>query len=194
MGGVETSVTALLRQWTAGDAGALDQLMPLVYDHLRGLAHRYLSAERQGHTLQSTALVHEAFLKLVSGNVSPKDRGHFLALAARAMRQILVDHARTKHRDKRGGGAVHVTLNEAVMVSGEPSADLLDLEDSLNRLAARDERKAKIVEMIHFGGLTYDETCEVLEISPSTLHREFSLAKAWLVRDLKGTAKPHPEI
>jgi RNA polymerase sigma factor (TIGR02999 family) len=156
------------------------------------LAHRYLSSERQGHTLQSTALVHEAFLKLISGSVSPKDRGHFLALAARAMRQILVDHARTKHRDKRGGGAVHVTLNEAVMVSGEPSADLLDLEDALNRLAARDERKAKIVELIHFGGLTYDETCEVLEISASTLHREFSLAKAWLVRDLKGTVKAHP--
>lgn len=192
MGGVEPSVTALLRQWTAGDQAALDQLMPLVYDHLRGLAHRYLSSERQGHTLQSTALVHEAFLKLVSGNVSPKDRGHFLALAARAMRQILVDHARTKHRDKRGGGAVHVALNEAVMVSGEPSADLLDLEDALNRLAARDERKAKIVELIHFGGLTYEETCEVLEISASTLHREFSLAKAWLVRDLKGTVRAHP--
>jgi RNA polymerase sigma factor (TIGR02999 family) len=190
MGGVETSVTALLRKWTAGDATALDQLMPLVYDHLRGLAHRYLASERQGHTLQSTALVHEAFLKLISGNVSPKDRGHFLALAARAMRQILVDHARSKHRDKRGGGAVHLTLNEAVMVSGEPPAELLDLDDALNRLAARDERKAKIVELIHFGGLNYEETCLVLGISPSTLHREFSLAKAWLVRELKGASRP----
>jgi RNA polymerase sigma factor (TIGR02999 family) len=164
--------------------------MPLVYDHLRGLAHRYLASERQGHTLQSTALVHEAFLKLISGSVSPKDRGHFLALAARAMRQILVDHARTKHRDKRGGGAVHLTLNEAVMVGGEPPAELLDLEEALNRLAARDERKAKIVELIHFGGLTYEETCLVLGISPSTLHREFSLAKAWLVRELKGVSRP----
>ncbi|MCC6540571.1 MAG: sigma-70 family RNA polymerase sigma factor [Bryobacterales bacterium] len=186
MSGTTEAIALLLRRSSSGDATALEELMPLVYDHLRRQAHNYLAGERKGHTLHSTDLVHEAFLKLFANGATAQDRSHFLALAARAMRQILVDHARGKRRQKRGGGAAQVTLHEGVLVSAEPDAALLDLDEALERLAAQDERKARVVELLHFGGLTYDETCLALGISATTLHREFSLAKAWLARDLKG--------
>jgi len=182
------ALAALLRRSSDGDYAALEELMPLVYTHLRRQAHGYLAGEREGHTLQSTDLVHEAFLKLFVNEVTPRDGSDFLALAARAMRQILVDHARGKGRQKRGQGADRVTLNEAVLVSAEPDAALLDLNQSLERLAGKDERKARVVELLYFGGLTYEETCLALDISATTLHREFSLAKAWLAQDLKGAS------
>jgi RNA polymerase sigma-70 factor (ECF subfamily) len=182
------ALTLLLHRSSEGDKAALAELMPLVYEHLRRQAHGYLAGERDGHTLQSTDLVHEAFLKLFVKGGTPRDRSHFLALAARAMRQILVDHARGKRRQKRGGGAAQVTLNEAVLVSAEPHEALLDLDKSLERLAGKDERKARVVELLYFGGLTYEETCLALDISATTLHREFSLAKAWLARDLQGAS------
>jgi RNA polymerase sigma-70 factor, ECF subfamily len=185
-GGDGADVTQLLRRWSSGDESAMDELMPLVYDHLRRQAGKYLSAERPGHTLQATALVNEAFLKLVTGNFEPRDRGHFLALASRAMRQILVDHARARQRQKRGSGGQQVTLDDALAISAMPPEGLLDLDEALTSLAGRDSRKATIVEMLYFGGLTYEEASSALDIAPVTLHRELTLAKAWLARKLKG--------
>jgi len=161
--------------------------MPIVYGELHALARGYLTGERAGHTLQSTALVNEVYLKLAGGQAEPRDRGHFLAIAARAMRQILIDHARGKQRQKRGAAPVAVTLDEAVALSPQLDESVLDLDQALTQLAARDERKARIVEMIYFGGLSHQETAAALEIAPVTLHRELTLAKAWLARKLKGT-------
>ena len=176
-------VTQLLRQWSAGHKEALDQLMPLVYDQLRKLASRCLASERPGHTLRATALVNEAYLRLVDSGTDFNDRVHFFAVAARLLRQILVDHARTQNRQKRGAGAQKLTLDEAVLVAPGQSG-LVELDEALERLEAIDRRKSEVVELFYFGGLTYDEIAAALNISPATVHRELRMAKAWLFTEL----------
>ena len=178
-------VTRLLLDWRAGDQGALAELLPLVEHTLHQIAARQMRGERPGHTLQATVLVNDAYLKLVDASVSWQNRAHFLAVAARIMRNILIDHAKARRRDKRGGGNVRVTLNEADIAITDTEPDILDLEDALARLGAFDERKANVVEMNFYGGMTYDEIAEILGISPATVDRELRMAKAWLYRDLK---------
>ena len=184
------AVTRLLRELSGGNREAFDELMPLVYDHLRRLAARCLSAERPGHTLPATALVHEAYIKLAGGGAEWRDRVHFYAVAARVMRHILVDHARANARQKRGGDAERVPLDEGVVVGAETSLDLLDLDQALGKLAQQDRRKSEIIELLFFGGLTYEESASALGISPATLHRELKLAKAWLYRELNQNPPP----
>jgi RNA polymerase sigma factor (TIGR02999 family) len=179
----EQQVTRLLREWGGGSKEALDQLMPLVYNQLRKLASRCLAAEGPHHTLRATALVNEAYLRLVASDVSFNDRAHFFALAARLLRRILVDHARAQGRQKRGAGAERITLEEAVL-AGPVQPDLVNLDEALDRLAALDKRKSEVVELLFFGGLTYDETAAALRISPATVHRELTMAKAWLYHEL----------
>jgi RNA polymerase sigma-70 factor, ECF subfamily len=181
-------ITRLLARWTEGDEGALTFLTPLIYGELRRKAAYLLRNERQGHTLQATALVNEVFLKL-EGNakVQWQNRTHFFAVAARAMRHILVDYARQHRRDKRGGRAVFVPLDEALAVGPEVSADLLLLDQALDRLMAVDPRKAKVVELRFFGGLENHETAEVLQVSPNTVMRDWNLAKAWLRREMEAS-------
>lgn len=164
-----TEVTQLLINWRHGDQAALDQLMPIVYDELHRLADRYMSRERPDHTLQATALVHEAYLRLVTMDVSWQDRAHFFAVAAQLMRRILVDHARSHQYAKRGGGARKVSLDEATIVSEARAADLVALDDALTSLATMDPRKSRIIELRFFGGLTVEETAEVLSVSPATI-------------------------
>jgi RNA polymerase sigma factor (TIGR02999 family) len=178
------SVTRLLQEWGNGNKDALDQLMPVVYDQLHRLAAKCLRAERPNHTLRATALVHEAYLRLVNADVEYQDRVHFFAVAARTLRRILVDHAKANHRDKRGGGAEKVEFDEAVMVGPQSGSGIIELDLALQRLAERDIRKSEIVELLCFGGLTYDETAAALKISPATVHRELKLAKAFLHREL----------
>lgn len=178
------TVTELLAQWRDGDRSALGELMPLVYEQLRRQADRYMRGERGGHTLQATALVHEAYARMVDMEVSWQDRAHFFAVAARVMRRILVDHAKSVRRAKRGGGAVKVSLDESLFVDQESVSDLVDLDDALVGLAKFDERKAQVVELRYFGGMTYDETAEALGLSVATVDRELRLAKAWLYREL----------
>jgi RNA polymerase sigma factor (TIGR02999 family) len=178
------SVTRLLRQWSAGDKRALDELMPVVYDQLHRLAASCLRAERPDHTLRATALVNEAYLRLVSADVNWDDRVHFFAIAARTLRRILVDHAKSQQRDKRGGGAEKVEFDEAVVIGPQTGAGIIELDLALQRLAGHDPRKSEIIEMLCFGGLTYDETAAALQISPATVHRELKLAKAFLHREL----------
>ena len=180
-------VTELLRQWGSGDRQALEQLMPLVYDQLRKQASRCLRSERTDHTLAATALVHEAYMRLVEVDVAWQDRIHFFAVSARMLRRILVDHARTNKRDKRGGEAAKVPLDEAIVVGPQSSGRVLDLDDALQRLAAHDPRKSEIVELRCFGGLTNDETAAALGISTATVLREMRMAKAWLRRELTST-------
>jgi RNA polymerase sigma factor (TIGR02999 family) len=177
-------VTRLLQKWRGGDHAALDELMPVVYDELRRLAKRCLYSERPGHTLRATALVHEAYLRLMDADVGWQDRAHFYAVAARVLRRILVEYARSHSRQKRGGGEEPVPLDEAVLVGPQASATVLELDEALERLAALDPRKSEIIQMLFFGGLTYDETAAALDISPATVHRELKLAKAWLHREL----------
>ena len=177
-------VTRLLHRWTNGDKAALDELMPLVYGQLRRLAANCLNAEQSQHTLRATALVHEAYLRLVDSELAFNDRVHFYAVAARVLRHILVDHARAAHRHKRGGDAVKLSLDEAILVGAGSPRGILDLDDALKSLADRDPRKSQIVELLFFGGLTYDETAAALHISPATVHRELSMAKAWIRREL----------
>jgi RNA polymerase sigma factor (TIGR02999 family) len=178
------SVTRLLRQWSAGNKSALDELMPVVYDQLHRLASSCLRSERPDHTLRATALVHEAYLRLVSADVAWQDRVHFFAIAARLLRRILVDHAKGLHREKRGGDAEKVELDEAVLIGPQSGPGIIELDLALQRLSQHDARKAEIVEMLCFGGLTYDETAAALQISPATVHRELKLAKAFLHREL----------
>lgn len=178
-------VSGLLKAWRDGEDAALDRLMPLVYDELHALAHRHLQGERDGHTLQTTALLHEAYLRLMGADVPWEGRVHFFAVAARAMRRVLVDHARGVKREKRGGGAAPVTLDENVS-SGAPGADLLELNDALERLAEIDERKARAIELHYFAGLDYEEIAHALGISPATVHRDLRMARAWLQRDMGG--------
>ena len=178
-------VTRLLLDWGDGDESALDRLTPLVHEELRRLAHHYMSLERPDHTLQTTALVNEAYMRLIEQKrVKLNDRTHFFALAAQLMRHILVDHARSRRYLKRGGGAHKVSLDDAMIVSEERSEDLIALDEALKALAAMDERKGKVVELRFFGGLSVEETAEALGISEVTVMREWGLAKAWLYRAL----------
>lgn len=181
------AVTQLLREAGKGNQQAVDELIPLVYDQLRHLAARCLVAERPGHTLRATALVHEAYLRLAGSETDWKDRIQFYAVAARTMRRILVDHARARGRHKRGGGAEQVSLDEAILVGDENALDLVDLDTALSSLAEIDERKSRIIELLFFGGLTTEECAAALDISLATLHRELKLAKAWLYRALTPT-------
>ncbi|MBV8068730.1 MAG: sigma-70 family RNA polymerase sigma factor [Acidobacteriaceae bacterium] len=180
------NVTRLLRAWSGGSREALDQLMPLVYNQLRALAARCLASERPGHTLHATALVNEAYFRLVGADVNINDRIHFYAVAARLLRHILVDHAKAHNRQKRGGGAPRLSLDEACYIGADAPGGMLELNEALERLAAHDARKCEIVEMLYFGGLTYEETASLLNISPATVHRELRMAKAWLHRELSG--------
>ena len=184
----KAQVTRLLESCREGDAGALEQLMPLVYDELRGLAGRQLSRERIDHTLQATALVNEVFLKLVDQrNQSWQNRGHFLCVAAMAMRRILVNHAHAKKAAKRGGGRARVTLDEGAALFEERAEDLLALDTALTKLARVDDTKRQLVELRFFGGLTADEAAEVMGVSTRTVERQWRLARAWLRREIEGS-------
>jgi RNA polymerase sigma factor (TIGR02999 family) len=182
-------VTELLAEWRHGDQVALEKLTPLVYEELRHLAHRYMEGQPPHHTLQTTALVHEVYLRLVDqSRPSFTNRSHFLAVAAKAMRQILVDHARTAQRQRRGAGASKIELDEAALISPEQSGAILDLNDALERLASLDSRAAHGVELRYFGGLNQDEIAEVLKISVVTVRRDWVFSKAWLYKELHGAA------
>ena len=184
------AVTECLIAWSQGDEDALKQLIPLVHEELRRLAKRYMRRERgqrPGHTLQTTALVNEAYMRLIDASqVQWQNRAHFFAISARLMRQILVDYARAQKYAKRGGGAPPVSLDEAATFVVERAPDLVALDDALNALAAVDERKSRVIEMRFFGGLSVEETAEVLKVSPDTVMRDWRLAKAWLLRELCG--------
>jgi len=188
--GSARDVTELLLAWTAGEQGALDQLVPLVYAELRRLAHRRLRAERPGHALQTTALVHEAYLRLVDvKRLHVRKRTEFFALSAQLMRRVLVDAARTRAARKRGGDVLHVSLPAGLADGSGNQADLVALDDALTALASLDARKAKVVELRYFGGLSVDETAGVLHVSPETVMRDWKTAKLWLLRELRqGTA------
>ncbi|HZR57473.1 MAG TPA: sigma-70 family RNA polymerase sigma factor [Terriglobales bacterium] len=177
-------VTRLLQEWGSGNKKALDELMPVVYDQLRKLAANCLRSERPDHTLRATALVHEAYLRLVDSDVTLQDRVHFYAVSARILRRILVDHAKSQNRQKRGGEFEKIPLDESIMISSPADSGVIELDDALKRLAAQDQRKSELIELLFFGGLTYDEAAEALKISPATVHRELTLAKAWLYREL----------
>ena len=181
-------VTALLIAWRDGDESALARLIPIVHDELHRIARACMAGERAGHTLQATALVNEAYVRLIeTQGVNWQNRAHFLAMAARLMRRILVDFARSKQYLKRGGGAVNVSLAPDVALSSEPGRDLVALDDALEALAKVDERKSRVIEMRFFGGLSVQETAEALHVSPETVMRDWKLAKAWLLRQLRGT-------
>ena len=186
---LSAEVTRLLQQWSSGQEQALDRLMPQVHAELRKLAARYLRKERASHTLQPTALVNEAFLKLVDQrSVKWQNRAHFFGIAAQAMRRILVDHARAHGAGKRGGGDRRVSLDDVLAISGTVDIDVLALDEALTRLAAIDPQQSRIVELRYFGGLTMEETAEVMQISPATVGREWRMAKAWLFAELSRTA------
>jgi RNA polymerase sigma factor (TIGR02999 family) len=177
-------VTQLLKEWGSGNKAALDELMPVVYQQLRKLASISLRSERPDHTLRATALVHEAYIRLVDADVAWQDRVHFFAVSARLLRRILVDHAKGNNRQKRGGGAEKISLDEALLVSPQVTGGIVELDAALQRLAELDQRKSEIIELLCFGGLTYDEAAAALKISPATIHRELKMAKAWLHREL----------
>ena len=181
-------VTGLLIAWRDGDESALARLIPIVHDELHRIARGCMAGEKAGHTLQATALVNEAYVRLIeTQGVNWQNRAHFLAMAARLMRRILVDFARSKQYLKRGGGAVNVSLAPDVALSSEPGRDLVALDDALEALAKVDERKSRVIEMRFFGGLSVQETAEALHVSPETVMRDWKLAKAWLLRQLRGT-------
>jgi RNA polymerase sigma factor (TIGR02999 family) len=178
-------VTALLQRWRSGDEGALDRMIPLVYQELHAIAGRLMRKERQDHTLQATALVHEAYARLVGAEIPWQDRAHFFAIAARQMRRILVDHAKSRGRHKRGGELRQVTLESAAVVQPDPPSSLVELDEALSRLALQDPRRAQTVELHFFGGLTIDEISTALEVSTATVSRDLKFAKAWLYRELQ---------
>ncbi len=181
-------VTQLLTEWSHGENAALAELTPLVYEDLRRVAHHYMTGQRPDHTLQTTALVNEAYLRLADQtHPSWQTRVHFFAVAARAMRQILVDYAKSYRAQKRGGGALKVELDEVALVSPAQSKEIVDLNEALEGLAAIDSRKAEVVELKYFGGLSYDEIAEVLKISPITARRDWEFAKTWLYKELHNT-------
>ena len=178
-------VTQLLIAWGNGDREALDKLVPLVYDELRRIARRYMDREPAGHTLQTTALVNEAYLRLIEQKgMKWQNRAHFFAISAQLMRRILVSMARARHANKRGGEARQVSLDEALVVSEERAAELVALDEAMNELAALDPRRSRVVELRYFGGLSVEETAEVLNISPETVMRDWKRAKAWLYTEL----------
>ena len=177
----------MLLRWREGDESALERLVPIVHNELRRIARRCMAGERAGHTLQATALVNEAYMRLINvQHVDWQNRAHFLAMSARLMRRILVDYARSKGYQKRGGRAIQVTFDEGLPVAVEPAFDLVALDDALTALATVDERKSLVVELRFFGGLNVDETANVLSVSPETVMRDWKLAKAWLKRELRG--------
>ncbi|HEY4088961.1 MAG TPA: ECF-type sigma factor [Bryobacteraceae bacterium] len=179
-------ITELLRAWSAGDRDAFDGLATIAYDELRRLAHRYMKRERPGQSLQTTALVNEAYMRLVDyKRMRWQDRAHFFAAAAMAMRRILIDNARS-HNVKRGANVPHISLDETAVISADRTSDLVALDDAMNALARLDPRKARIIEMRFFGGLSVEETAEVLKVSPATVRRDWSIAKVWLYRELGG--------
>jgi RNA polymerase sigma-70 factor, ECF subfamily len=185
-------VTRLLKAWSTGDEEALAKLTPLVYRQLREIARRYMAGERDGHILQTTALVHEAYVRLVDcGRVNWQDRAHFFAVSAQLMRRILIDFARSRDYLKRGGAVPHISLEEAPSVCDEPDVNLLALDDALKALAAIDERKSKVVELKFFGGLNVEETAEALRVSSDTVMRDWKLAKIWLLRELSSGRASH---
>jgi RNA polymerase sigma factor (TIGR02999 family) len=190
----DPTITDLLARWRAGDERALESLVPLVYAELRSLAHHYLRQERPDHTLQSTALVHEAYVRLV-GHEPPtlQNRSHFFGVAARLMREILVEHARGQRAAKRGGGAPTIALDEIGEVARRVDIDLLQLDDALTELARFDERQSRIVELRFFSGLSIDETSEVMGISPATVSREWTTARAWLYRQIARSGPSSPQ-
>ena len=189
-GDTQVDVTGLLVNWSNGDQQALEELMPLVYGELRRLAKAYLRRERSDHTLQSTALVNEAFLRLVNQrNVQWKNRAHFFGIAAQLIRRILVDHARAHQADKRGAGAFKLSLDEAIGVPEKQDLDLVALDDALQKLSELDPQQGRIVELRFFAGLSIEETGEVLGVSPATVKREWSTARAWLYRELSRAAR-----
>jgi RNA polymerase sigma-70 factor (ECF subfamily) len=186
---VPTDVTQLLLAWSQGNDAALQKLIPVVYRELRRLAHRYMIRERPGHTLETTALIHEAYERLVdTPHIQWQDRTHFFAVCAQLMRRILVDYARSRGYQKRGGGIRLVQLDEALATPQARSRDLVALDEALTALAAIDSRKGRVVELRFFGGLTAEETAEVLKVSPDTVLRDWKLAKVWLLRELSGGA------
>ena len=182
----QPDVTQLLAAWRQGEAGAFDRLLPLVYEELRVLAHRYLRRERADHTLNTTALVHEAYLNLVGKQTPWENRNHFFAVAAHAMRHILIDYARRRNREKRGGGVQNIPLDKAIVFSEDRMEDLLALDLALQQLEQKEQRLGRIVECRYFAGLTIAETAEALEISPATVKRDWLVAKAWLKKALQG--------
>jgi RNA polymerase sigma factor (TIGR02999 family) len=187
MASIPQEITQLLTKWSSGDEAALDELIPLVYPELRRLARVYMSREDPGHTLQTSALINEAYLRLVNQHdVGWQNRAHFYAVVAQVMRHILVDHARKYRYTKRGGGAEHVPLDELAVTCDERAIELIALDEALNRLATLDPRKSQIVELRFFGGLTVEETAEVMQLAPITIMREWRVAKAWLGREALG--------
>ena len=186
-------VTDLLLAWSQGDDSALEKLLPLVYDELHRLARHYMGGERAGHTLQTTALVNEAYLRLIdSSRVRWQNRAHFFAVSAQLMRRVLVDYARSRNYRKRGGGAIQVSLDQALEVSAERGRELIALDEALTALAASDERASRVVELRYFGGLSLEETAEVLQVSVETVRRDWNWAKVWLVREISGESRDEP--
>lgn len=181
------NLTGLLVEWREGDQAALERLLPLVYEQLRRIAHRYVQRERNGHTLQTSALVNEAYLRLADQKVVWQNRAHFFAVTARVMRHILIDHARRRRYAKHGGDARQVSIEEAAAMSLERAAELIALAEALDELAEIDQRKCRVVELRYFGGLSLEETAEALNISLMTVRRDWRAAKAWLYRRLKDT-------
>jgi RNA polymerase sigma factor (TIGR02999 family) len=182
--------TRLLREVGGGRRESLDRLVPLVYEELRAVAHAHLLGERTGHTLNTTALVHEAYIRLVDiRQVTWQDRAHFCGMASRAMRRILIDHARARLREKRGGGAIHVSLDDSVGLPAERAVDLIALDDALSKLETLDERQARFVECRFFAGLTLEETAEALGVSLATAKRDWTLCRAWLNREMSGSTE-----
>jgi RNA polymerase sigma factor (TIGR02999 family) len=181
-------ITQLLAEWSDGNQTALDKLYPLVYDELHKMANRYMKRERKDHTLQTTALINEAYVRMVDQkNVHWENRAHFFAISAQIMRRILIDHARRHHYAKRGGGALKVSLDETAMVASDPAPDMLLLDEALNRLAEMDPRRGQVVELRYFGGLNNEEIAGVLKISENTVTRDWNMARAWLYQELSGS-------
>lgn len=187
------TITQLLEDWREGDKTAFDQLVPLVYDELRRLASHYMRRQRPGHTLQTTALISEAYLRLLDHkNMRWQNRAHFFAVAAQAMRRILVDHARNRNYQKRGGTAVRVSLDEAALIAEERAVEMIALDDAMSELATHDPRKTQIVELRYFGGLSVDETAEVIGVSSVTVMREWRAAKGWLLKAITEGKRDEP--
>lgn len=189
MSSTEHDVTKLLRDWSDGEQQAFDELLPIIYNELHRLAHNYLNRERDDHTLQTTALVHEAYLKLVDqNNVQWQNRSHFFAIAAQAMRRILIDNARRHAANKRGNTPEKLSLDDAATISVERNENLLALDDALKQLEAIDPQQSRVIELRYFGGLTIEETAEVLNLSPATVKREWAMARAWLYKSITGSS------